>query len=1325
MTTHISEEKPIGGTRDNRILLPLWRIRGSITLKTPLSIGSGRDVPIKELGSAEDRHVIAVVRDSKDRPYIPASSLKGALNALARESNLDPAMRDRLFGHESGNKTSPGLVEFCNLLISTEGPLPDGQHLPNWNAEGHPHTANLPHVVRNRDTGTAEDKLLFLEQVVPPGCQFDFECTARAVDETAIQALLGLLKLAGSADSPMRLGGGKSCDNGRMTWTFTEVRQVADLTGLWNALYAPGASPGLDIWSEQCSSAPGLQPATVTLDGPGWLTLAELKLDFHTPFLVYQRQPEGAETDGAPRKNHKGQAALPASSLHGALRSQAERILRTVGIKTRKGYEVPAVHNVGDAATNLDLASVLFGAPGWRSVIRLGDFLAPVGARTLTHEMVAIDRLTGGGKDSAKFNIEVLDCPTLTGSLGIDLRRLQLLEEKGNPGLVAQTLGLLAHVLRDLDEGDIALGYGAAKGYGRSCSETWKALARAIETKQPQGVASLDSTLQAFAKRITHAPASFAPEPGQANEPTTPTPTAAQGDFHNPYVFIPFGKPKTDTWTPYADIPDFNKTHHSHARYAPNTFNGRLVCRLTTKTPIFIGAGDVPNTHDPKQKQNFRLNNEIALPATSLRGALSSLHEAITRSRLRIMDDGRYSVRAPTEHALSAVGRILKIGSAYWLQMLALPTLVLNGDEATIPRGYRPLLPDLQRNTNPPFKSLFGDVGNTPIPESLTSYALTDTRRWFLKKCTSATLTVAPASLLLEIHDESGFHIKTAGRMRFLLGARRNHGETPLSKDEADAEKWLPADRQRGIVRIMTAAHRDLVETRKHEMFLPLSGEQEIIVKTIAESVGKTKLSEVTDEDINNLDLVNTFRLLPIPAETISRFERLADEMTKTQDNDNELTPELIRPYHPVATRRNHGTPAQVHFNIKKEHRDRVLRFKHGDMVFFRPDSQGTCIEEIAYSSIWRQEITRNIGEFVGEELAPISSDRKKGTLISPSELMFGFVEAKEKKAAARQAEKKQIQAFLSKVRFGFALPTSPVTPLGPITLKILSSPKPPSPAMYFQTRNGASQYVAKGELQAHPDNYALKGRKVYLHALRRNGQIQPLDSQGREVGNRMPWETSNPNDPDTLRQKVRITPIDAGNNFYFEVDFVNLDRQELASLCATLTPSQHYQHKIGMGKPIGMGSVKIEMAGLFLVDRGRRYQQTTFTKDTRYEYAWKNGTVNLPSYLNLEQSANATTKCLDPGQLANEQMLQLLEQDRSVYNAILISGDPANVHKPVHYPQLANQDIEQETYAWFVNNDKTGRGWDDPHQAIGGITPEKGLPVLSRTPRVRRQQQD
>jgi len=1317
----VSARSDIPGARDFRNLLPLWRIRGTFILTTPMHIGTGRDAAIvlkeyeRDDKKNEERFVATVVRDRQDKPYIPGSSLKGALNALARRANVPEGVRRKIFGAEASGETQPAQVEFCNLYRHGLDPTPSSG-LPNFNLDEHSQVANLPHVARNRERGTAEDQKLFLEQVVPPGCTFDFECTASNVDDGVIQHLLGVLTLASADDSPLRLGAGKSADQGIVTWQLSEVRKFESPEALWRELTTEGRAQVTNLWCD--TLAPDVTQKLVAelhhTDANDWLILDKLSLTFHTPFLVYQRQRkvQGERTpDGAPRTGHDPKrAVLPASSLHGALRSQGERILRTLGEKTPEGYRVPAVNGIRNAAS-LDLASVLFGAPGWRSVVQCGDFAAAKCARTITHEMLAIDRLTGGGREGAKFNILALDCPTITGTLRLDLRRLKLLEQK-NRGLVDRAIGLLAHVLRDLDEGDIPLGYGAAKGYGISTSQTVGALRAAMLHAR---LGTIDAALVTFAQAFqtnTGRPAAT-PQPGLAKEPQAPMLSAATGDFHNPYVFIPFGtsqpKEKRPSWESHEQL---GEGHHSHAMYASNALHGRLVCRLTTRTPIFIGAGDIGNDL-PKRKDYFKLKGEVALPATSLRGMISSLHEAITCSALRVMHDRKYSVRQQTggmtvnAYASSAIGRIhIQSDGSLSVEPLTLPTLAsvnryaigpeyafcYQADEDDIRRAYHKVLLEPRKMV---------------VPET-SDYA--QARRDHYDSDLSRGYWYLPLQPLIIDRDGT---VRTSEECRykgarvqgefdehaFVIGQRpTSQSAHPLSENEFQKLESSGSidgrNHVRGLLRAMDYPGRELppAAVRKYELFVPLPAE------------------------LDELELYT----LPCTPPCVDRFNALADEKFELQEKDLPPDSHLLMPYVPNGRSRARAS----------------LRPQAGDLVFFKPSREGASISEISYSSIWRArlETIHQDGETHAITTATALPDTRiapqgcpgRGLDMSPSELLFGVVALPGRKSPDTETDdsKTAIKAFASKVRFGHGRALAPPDLAKEITLKILASPKPPSPAMYFARNERPDEtYVRKTDLVKNPADFKLKGRKAYLHALRRNdsvASVQLLDRQGNAADNgNMPWESADPNDARTRKQKVRICPIEKGQTFFFEVDFANLSQAELESLCASLMPHRTFEHKIGMGKPIGLGSVKIEVVGMFLINRATRYSQKSFTDD-RYSVVYKDAgfPAALPEQLRREQNVRGTPNSPTPASLAHAQMADLKANAPEVFNAILLSGNPDAVKLPVHYPQLADKLIEHETFEWFVNNDR--QGWQGRQQGLAVFTRDTtSLPALSNAPRV------
>jgi CRISPR-associated protein (TIGR03986 family) len=180
---------------------------------------------------------------------------------------------------------------------------------------------------------------------------------------------------------------------------------------------------------------------------------------------------------------------------------------------------------------------------------------------------------------------------------------------------------------------------------------------------------------------------------------------------------------------------------------------------------------------------------------------------------------------------------------------------------------------------------------------------------------------------------------------------------------------------------------------------------------------------------------------------------------------------------------------------------------------------------------------------------------------------------------------------------------------------QILSTPKPTTFQHYLvQT----SDFIR--ELSHYNSGTVLRGHKLYWHR-RRDWQAKDLifDKAGFEKflqrkGLQIPAEhRTEKNGKVTVRdypslrdenlknaifefvmaddksQYTVIKPIPPGAKFKGRIRFENLTEFELGALLSALQLPENCRHKIGMGKPLGLGSVKITPA-LFLSNRQQRY---------------------------------------------------------------------------------------------------------------------------------------
>jgi CRISPR-associated protein (TIGR03986 family) len=400
-----------------------------------------------------------------------------------------------------------------------------------------------------------------------------------------------------------------------------------------------------------------------------------------------------------------------------------------------------------------------------------------------------------------------------------------------------------------------------------------------------------------------------------------------------------------------------------------------------------------------------------------------------------------------------------------------------------------------------------------------------------------------------------------------------------------------------------------------------------------------------------------------------NKFFQLADERTVEDEN---------LPFQLKGAARNANPEAQGN----------LLRPQIGDLVFFRFGTGGrdsNIITEIAISQIWRRAAGKTFDYFKNiDGLLPFNPDRQHVTL---AEQVFGFVEDMK----AHPKENRQALAMAGRVRFFDAELTCPepapfftYEPDGSpkaYVLKELSAPKPPCPAMYFTPRDQSHQTGLIPKTSLNPADHAPNGRKFYVHHPNAKDSIQAV---------------SRDSDCSTLKRKAAVRPLRSRLQFKFVVDFDNLSDRELGFLLYALRPTLEYRHKLGMGKPLGLGTVRVDIKEVNLVDRSKRYHSDDPFAALRYHQiqkeAWVKDKVALvrndPSY---------------------EIQFKTIEQ----------IGNPANAGtSAVHYPQVAEKTpgtagFEQELYEWFSANEKNKV--TAQRKSLQGLTGSGLLPKLPR----------
>lgn len=301
---------------------------------------------------------------------------------------------------------------------------------------------------------------------------------------------------------------------------------------------------------------------------------------------------------------------------------------------------------------------------------------------------------------------------------------------------------------------------------------------------------------------------------------------------------------------------------------------------------------------------------------------------------------------------------------------------------------------------------------------------------------------------------------------------------------------------------------------------------------------------------------------------------------------------------------------------------------------------------------------------------------------LCPACRTFGWVYGAEKDAAELPIEKRT--AYAGRIRVSHAQLTNGAE-VQPFTthLAILSSPKPTTTRFYLKPRQGDPQpgvddfrsgYDYEGNL--------LRGRKFYRHHGHTGERDYWLDRAREYVARTKPSEQNR-----TLQDA-----LPPGARFTFSIDFENLAPVELGALLWSLQLEGGQFHRIGLGKPLGFGSVRIAVAGIAILDVAARYQSG---EASGFVAA---GEAALQKWVDCFKAATSKAYAADFTQVGYIRDL-----------LILLSEPRRNL--PIHYPRPTVQPSpEGKNYEWFVGNNRRQRlVLELPEQ-------ERGLPLIDQS---------
>ena len=484
-------------------------IIGNLIARTAVHVGSGTGNNLTD---------ILIRRNGAGEPIIPGTAIAGVLRALAsrlypslsgenecqafssqknkRNSEICTCRVCQLFGNLNPSDTEQNPACASRVLIF-DAVLKDAFM-----------TAIRDGVGIDRSNGTAAATAKFDLETLPSNSVFEFRLELRKGNDTNVdtdEMILAAILAEWQAGRAW-IGGRRSRGFGGFclkdihvfTPNLHDPKQlIAFLRS--NEPWQEQAIPENPGWLDAHIQVPKIPEKDQSVPTYSWISV-EFTLQADGPLI-----PHDAGTAGINGFYHAplllnckdwAHPVLPGSSLRGVLRSHAERIARTVTThqaqsKAQFLEKCPAcdplasrrqtmdnrpvalescdsllrylsfeekqqIEDTGDIPErHLCLACRLFGTSKLGSRLIVEDALF-CGERPQYKilDFLAVDRFTGGGADGAKFDTLVLWNPCFKV-------RLYLEEPQ------AWELGWLALTLRDLREGWLRVGMGAAKGFGR------------------------------------------------------------------------------------------------------------------------------------------------------------------------------------------------------------------------------------------------------------------------------------------------------------------------------------------------------------------------------------------------------------------------------------------------------------------------------------------------------------------------------------------------------------------------------------------------------------------------------------------------------------------------------------------------------------------------------------------------------------------------------------------------------------------------------------------------------------------------------------------
>jgi len=245
-------------------------------------------------------------------------------------------------------------------------------------------------------------------------------------------------------------------------------------------------------------------------------------------------------------------------------------------------------------------------------------------------------------------------------------------------------------------------------------------------------------------------------------------------------------------------------------------------------------------------------------------------------------------------------------------------------------------------------------------------------------------------------------------------------------------------------------------------------------------------------------------------------------------------------------------------------------KLNKSDPLFYLLDQRGALVF-FGPTMFFRTPYSKSIHGLISKNL------RESNSSLDYAEALFGYV--------SEQNETRSPSAYAGRVSVTSAQVIEERLDYFDRTIvpKILASPKPTTFQHYLEQPEGWR--TPTHQLRHYGDDTTIRGYKLYWRQMVKS--LKAVEETGKRDNSNEPLT------PENSSQHTRITPVRTGVSFCFRVYFENLSDVELGALVWVLTfgGDPDARHQLGMGKPFGLGVVKLKPK-LVLTERPERYSR-------------------------------------------------------------------------------------------------------------------------------------